>query len=205
MLPIHARRVVGGADPPTSHSITDTFRPLWWLLLILGAALALLFALPARGATVSGEVAIPVSDGGYQPAIVNSSPAKVRVEGTSLETNVVATTKYTGTFTLVGVPTGPITLIYVETPGEDTFTMDSRRLARERRRRRVAGLQFNLQHHWKNLPSYPPPYFDRANYDIWEPYWVSAKVGFILFLNRRRLAAGIRALAHDQWRLELEA
>jgi hypothetical protein len=157
--------------------------PFWWLLLIAVAALALLFALPAHGATVSGQVTLPVSDGGYQPAIDNWNPAKVRVAGTSLETNVVATTKFTGTFTLTGVPNGPVTLIYVETPGEDTFTMDSRRLSLDVGGD-VAGLQFNLQHHWKYLPSYPPPYSKRADYDIWEPYWVSAKVGFMFFLNR---------------------
>jgi len=182
MLPIQRPRIVGGPHTPTSRSLRN-ISPPWWLLLALGAILTLLFALPARGAVVSGDVTIPVSDGGYQPAIFNSTPAKVRVEGTSLEANVVATTKYTGTFTLVGVPTGPVTLIYVETPGEDTFTMDSRRLSLDVTGD-VTGLQFNLQHHWKNLPSYPPPYSRRADYDIWEPYWVSAKVGFMFFLNR---------------------
>jgi hypothetical protein len=193
MLPIHHRRIAGGPTTPTSRSFRD-ISPLWWLLLALGAVLALLFALPARGAVVSGEVTIPVSDGGYRPAIFNSTPAKVRVEGTSLEANVVATTNYTGTFTLVGVPTGPITLIYVETPGEDTFTMESRRLAIIVAGD-VSGLQFNLQHHWKYLPSYPPPWFNREDYDIWEPYWVSAKVGFILFLNR-----GVSPQETELWR-----
>jgi len=115
MLPIYVRRSVGGAMPPASSGSRHLSR-LWWLLLILAAGLALLFAFPARGATVSGEVAIPVSDGGYQPAIDNWKPAKVRIEGTSREANVVATTKYTGTFTLVDVPSGPVTLIYEETP-----------------------------------------------------------------------------------------
>lgn len=182
MLPSHARRSVGGVTPPTSHFFRHV-APIWWLVFILAAAVALLFALPARGATLSGTVAIPVSDAGYQPAIFNSSPARVRVAGTSLETNVVATTKYTGTFTLTGVPNGPITLLYVESPGEDSFTMESRRLGLDVSGD-VAGLQFNLQHHWKFLPSYPPPYSQRAAYDIWEPYWVSAKVGFMFFLNR---------------------
>jgi len=162
--------------------------------LILAAGLAVLFAYPARGATVSGEIVIPVSDGGYQPGIFNSNPAKVRVEGTNLVANVVATTKYTGTFTLTDVPVGPVTLIYEETPGEDSFTMDSRRLTVDVTGD-LAGLKFSLVHHWKKLPSYPPPYFDRANYDIWEPYWVSAKVGFILFLNR-----GVSPQESELWR-----
>lgn len=182
MMPINARRPASGSAPPAFH-FSRHFSPLWWLLLILAAGLALLFAAPARGATVSGTVAIPVSDSGYQPAIFNSPPSKVRVAGTSIETNVVATTKYSGTFTLTGVPNGPITLLYVESPGEDTFTMESRRLSLDVSGD-VAGLQFNLQHHWKFLPSYPPPYSRRADYDIWEPYWVSAKVGFMFFLNR---------------------
>lgn len=193
MLSIHVHRPVGGPTLPTS-SESRHLSHLWWLLFILLAALAVLFAYPARGATVSGEIAIPVSDGGYQPAIDNWKPAKVRVEGTSLEASVVATTKYTGTFTLTDVPAGPVTLIYAETPGEDSFTMDSRRLTVDVTGD-MAGLKFNLVHHWKKLPSYPPPYYDRANYDIWEPYWVSAKVGFILFLNR-----GVSPHETELWR-----
>ena len=193
MLPVHVRQLTGGAAPPASSNSRHLSR-LWWLLLILAAALAVLFAYPARGATVSGEIVIPVSDGGYQPGIDNWKPAKVRVEGTSLEASVVATTQYTGTFTLTDVPAGPVTLIYVETPGQDTFTMDSRRLA-VNVAGDMTGLRFNLIHHWAKLPSYPPPWYDRANYDIWEPYWVSAKVGFILFLNR-----GVYPQETELWR-----
>jgi hypothetical protein len=193
MLPIQVRQRVGGAMPPASHEYRHE-SPLWWLLLILLAVLAVLFAYPARGATVSGEVVIPVSDGGYQPAIDNWKPARVRVEGTALVASVVATTRYTGTFTLTDVPAGPVTLIYEETPGEDTFTMDSRRLAIDVSGD-VTGLRFSLVHHWSKLPSYPPPWYDRANYDIWEPYWVSAKVGFILFLNR-----GVSPMESELWR-----
>ena len=91
MMPSNVRRPAGGTVLPSLH-LSRHFSPLWWLLVILAAGLALLFAFPAHGATVSGEVAIPVSEGGYQPAIFNSTPAKVRVEGTSLEANVVATT-----------------------------------------------------------------------------------------------------------------
>jgi hypothetical protein len=156
---------------------------LGWLLLLVVGGLALLVAHPARGATVSGTVAIPISDAGYQPGIFNSSPPKVRVVGAAIETNVVATTRYTGTFTLTGVPSGPITLLYVETPGEDSFTMESRRVNLNVTGD-VADVQFNLQHHWRFLPSYPPPYLQRASYDIWEPYWVSAKIGFMIFTNR---------------------
>ena len=92
MLSIHVRRPVGGSALPT-HSDSRHVSRLWWLLFILLAALAMLCAYPARGATVSGEIVIPVSDGGYQPGIDNWKPAKVRVEGTSIVTNVVATTR----------------------------------------------------------------------------------------------------------------
>lgn len=68
MLSSHVRRFVGGATPPASHQYRHP-SPLSWLLFILMAALAVLFAYPAHGATVSGERAIPVSDGGYQPGI----------------------------------------------------------------------------------------------------------------------------------------
>jgi hypothetical protein len=98
MLPSHPQRVVHGTDRPTPDSFRNLF-PLWWPRLVLGAAWALLLALPAHGATVSGDITIPTFDGGYRPAITNSSAAKVRVEGTGLEANVVATSKYTGTFT----------------------------------------------------------------------------------------------------------
>lgn len=180
--------------------VTDTsrhrlFRPIApWPLRILAAGVAILFALVASGATVSGTVDIPKSDAGYQPSINNSYPSKVRVAGTGIETNVVATSSYTGVFTLTGVPTGPVTLLYVETPGEDSFTMASRRLTLN-----VVGdvgdAKFGLQHHWRFLPSYPPPYSLRASYDIWEPYWVSAKLGFMFFNNR-----GVSPQETELWR-----
>lgn len=182
MLLHHTRSADGRAVAPTYSPFRHRSWP-WWLLLPVAAGLALLVAHPAHGATVSGTVAMPVSDAGYQPGINNSYPSKVRVVGTAIEANVVATTKYSGTFTLTGVPTGPVTLLYVETPGEDSFTMESRR-ANLNVTGDIADVQFNLQHHWRFLPSYPPPYSQRAAYDIWEPYWVSAKVGFMFFLNR---------------------
>jgi photosystem II stability/assembly factor-like uncharacterized protein len=191
MLQHHPQTALG-KNHASRHRLLERVVP--WLLLVLGAGLAMLFALEARGATVSGTVTIPISDAGYQPVIDNSYPAKVRVAGTSIEANVVATTRFTGVFTLTGVPTGPVTLLYLETPGQDSFTMESRRLNLDVAGD-VAGLQFNLQHHWKFLPSYPPPYSQRADYDIWEPYWVSAKVGFMFFLNR-----GVSPQESEFWR-----
>jgi photosystem II stability/assembly factor-like uncharacterized protein len=159
----------------------------------LAGALALPCAAPAQGATLSGTIAIPVSDGGYRPTLAASKAPRVRVEGTSLETAVVVTDRYAGTFTLTGVPTGPVTLIYVETPGEDSFTMASRRLE-VNVTGDLSGLTFALEHHWTYLPSYPPPWRDPA-YDIWEPYFVSAKIGFVLFVNR-----GVSPQQSELWR-----
>jgi hypothetical protein len=193
MLANHPRRIGGGAITSTSQLLRPV-SPLWWVPLVIVAALALLTAFPARGAVVSGEVTMPTSDGGYRPSLNNdANAARVRVEGTNLETTVVATSKYTGTFTLPNVPAGPVTLIYQETRGEDSFTMDSRRLALNVTGN-ISGVQFNLVHHWKYLPSYPPPWRN-ASYDIWEPYWASAKVGFILFVNR-----GVSPQESELWR-----
>lgn len=193
MMAVHLQRGIGGENT----SISRLFRqisPLWWLLLALAAVLGLIVAYPARGAVVSGEITIPTSDGGYRPALYNdANSARVRIEGTDLEAVVVATSRYTGTFTLPNVPAGPVTLIYQETKGEDSFTMDSRRLALNVAGN-VSGAQFNLAHHWKNLPSYPPPWRN-SDYDIWEPYWASAKIGLILFVNR-----GVSPQESELWR-----
>jgi hypothetical protein len=180
MLKDHATIAAGGCRPSGHRRLLS---PVVGSLIVLAATVVVPVAPVAHGATVSGTVSIPVSDAGYRPAIDNWNPAKVRVAGTSIEASVVATTRYTGVFTLTGVPTGPVTLLYVETPGEDSFTMASRRLPLT-----VAGdignANFALEHHWRFLPSYPPPYAQRSSYDIWEPYWVSAKVGFMFFVNR---------------------
>jgi hypothetical protein len=154
----------------------------WSLPVALACALALPCALSAQAATLSGTISIPVSDGGYQPTLSSYQPPRVRIEGTDIETSVVVTGRDSGTFTLTGVPAGPVTLIYVETPDEDSFTMASRRLEVNVTGDR-SGLTFALEHHWKNLPSYPPPWRN-PDYDRWEPYFLSAKIGFILFLNR---------------------
>lgn len=157
-------------------------RTVGLLPVALAGALGLLCAPQAHPATLSGTIAMPASDGGYRPTLAASKAPRVRVEGTSIETAVVVTDQYTGTFTLTGVPAGPVTLVYVETPGEDSFTMASRRLDVDVTGD-LSGLTFALEHHWKNLPSYPPPWRN-PDYDIWEPYFVSDRIGFILFVNR---------------------
>jgi uncharacterized repeat protein (TIGR01451 family) len=158
-------------------------------LLVPLAALALA-AGPVLGATVSGTISTPTSDGGYRARVAG---AKVRVEGTSLIADVAATDFYNGTFTIANVPTGSVTLMYVEPADEDAFNFASRRVTLN-----VTGdmqaVQFNLAYHWQNLPSYPPPWRNAA-YDIWEPYFLSDQVGFLLFRHR-----GISPMATELWR-----
>jgi len=105
---------------------------LWWLLLILAAGFAVLFASVAeRGRTATAFDGVARSSyryptSGYQPAIDNWKTGQGARRGHEpRRPTYVATNKYTGTFTLTDVPAGPVTLIYVETPGEDTFTMES--------------------------------------------------------------------------------
>lgn len=146
-----------------------------------GASLALA-TWAAAGSTVTGTIRIPVSDGGYQAAVYG---AKVRVMGTRLVADVTAVDRTTGTFTISDVPSGVVTLQYVEPAGttpEDSFTFKSRRLAVDATTN-VSGADFDLVYHWANLPSYPPPWRDPA-YDIWEPFFVSDQVGFLLFRYR---------------------
>jgi hypothetical protein len=151
-----------------------------------------MLARPVLGATVSGAVTLPISDGGYQPSILGKI-AKVRVLGTSLVANVVPADRYHGTFSIANVPTGPITLMYVEPDGEDSFTMASRRVELDVPGN-VSGVSFELAHHWKYLPTYPAPWRNPA-YDRWEPFFVSDQIGFLLLRNR-----GISPAATELWR-----
>lgn len=147
----------------------------------LGASLALA-TWAAAGSTVTGTIRIPVSDGGYQAAVAG---AKVRVMGTKLVADVTAVDRTTGIYTIADVPSSVVTLQYVEPSGttpEDSFTFKSRRLTVDATTN-VSGADFDLVYHWANLPSYPPPWRDPA-YDIWEPFFVSDQLGFLLFRYR---------------------
>ena len=98
MTPMSRWRMPGASAPGVSR-FEHPLAHRWWLLLMLFALLVLL-AVPVLAATVSGTVALPVSDGGFQARIYDS---KVRVEGTSLVANVVATDHYHGTFSIANV------------------------------------------------------------------------------------------------------
>ena len=124
-------------------------------------------------ATVSGNVTIPTADGGYRAQI---SGTKIRVEGTALSADVVATDAYSGQFTLVGVPSGPITL-RLEEPQQggipnDAFAAQSKILSLN-----VSGdvgnASFSLSYHWQNLLGYPPPWRTPGYQSEWTPFFLS--------------------------------
>jgi photosystem II stability/assembly factor-like uncharacterized protein len=151
----------------------------------------------ALAATVSGTVTYPTSDSGYTLRTITS---RVRIEGTGASASVVEdpVNWYTGTFTLTDVPAGPVTLILEEPLASggvigDRFTQDSKRIQLNVTGD-VGGVAFAPEYHWRNLPSYPPPYHNAA-YDIWEPFFVSSDVGFIGFQNR-----GISPFEFELWR-----
>jgi uncharacterized repeat protein (TIGR01451 family) len=181
-----------GASAPGSFPFEYPLAHRWWLLLLLFAMLALL-AVPVLGATVSGTVALPVSDGGFQARIYDS---KVRIEGTSLVANVVATDQHNGTFSIANVPTGSVTLMYVEPSGQDSFTFASRRRTLD-----VAGdvadASFDLKYHWQFLAGYPAPWRSTGYVSEWTPHFVSDTEGFVLFRVR---GTGIDPERVELWR-----
>jgi hypothetical protein len=182
-----------GASAPGSFRFEHPLAHRWWLLLLLFAMLALL-ALPALAATVSGTISLPTSDGGYRADLIG---AKVRVEGTSLVANVVTTTdKFNGTFTILDVPTGSVTLMYVEPSGNDAFTLASRRSV-VNVPGDVTNASFDLQYHWRYLAGYPAPWRTTGYVSEWTPSFASDSVGFILFRVR---GTGIDPERAEVWR-----
>ena len=164
---------------------------------ILAAAILSTLSTAALAATVSGTVTTPTSDGGDRERLYG---AVVRVEGTALKAPVQEEPgdRYTGTFSIANVPDGAVTLIFEEPPYQtvvigDRFTQDSKRIEANVSGD-VSGLSFDLVYHWRNLPSYPPPY-QNPSYDIWEPHFVSADVGFMGFQNR-----GVSPFEFEVWR-----
>jgi uncharacterized repeat protein (TIGR01451 family) len=153
-------------------------------------AFAAVAATRAFAGTVSGEILLPTSDGGYRADVRGAS---VRVEGTALGAKVTASDHHDGIFSIAGVPEGRVTLLYVEPDGEDAFTFASRRrevdVAGD-----VSGVTFALEYHWENLPGYPPPWRD-PDYDRWEPSFLSERIGFLSFLGRWRSPK-----VHELWR-----
>jgi len=139
-----------------------------------------------RTATVSGQVSFPASDMGWKPSIhdlLASGGGKVHVMGTSLSADVVPTSATTGTFTLTGVPWGPVTLSFDEGASYDVFTQASKRLELSIGSDTVSGASFTFVYHWRELAGYPPPWGSMQSQGpvSWKAQFLSEDVAFIAF------------------------
>ncbi|UCF93175.1 MAG: hypothetical protein JSW39_03175 [Desulfobacterales bacterium] len=133
----------------------------------------------AFGATVSGQVVLPASDGGWQPGIYGT---KVRVEGTDIQTDVVVTGYAEGEFTLNDVPAGRNTMLFIE-KDQDAFTQASKRVEVDVTGDILSDVAFELGHHWQELTGYPTVW-GAGGYGEWNAHFVSDRVGFLLFRVR---------------------
>lgn len=144
-------------------------------------------ALDVRTASVSGQISIPDSDMGWKPTVADlqaqGGGGKVRVVGTNIVTDVVPTGASAATFTLSGVPRGPITLVFDEGSFYDVFTAASKRTAVDVGSDVVSGVSFNLVYHWRELAGYPPPWGTNNTQGPvqWKAQFVSEDVAFIAF------------------------
>jgi Bacterial Ig-like domain (group 2) len=144
-------------------------------------------SLSVQTATVSGTVTIPDSDMGWKPTIgglqAQGGGAKVRVLGTSLSADVVATSGTTGTFSLSGVPMGTVTLVFDEGTYYDIFSAASKRVTVDVTSATVSGVAFSLVYHWRELAGYPPPWGTNNTQGPvqWKAQFLSEDVVFIAF------------------------
>ena len=137
-------------------------------------------------ATVSGQISFPDSDMGWKPSIhdlLASGGGKVRVMGTGLSADVVPTSAATGTFTLTGVPWGPVTLSFDEGATYDVFTQASKRLELSVGSATVSGASFPFVYHWRELAGYPPPWGSMQSQGpvSWKAQFLGEDVAFIAF------------------------
>jgi hypothetical protein len=143
--------------------------------------------LTIRTATVSGTITIPDSDMGWKPTIGDyqnqGAGAKVRVLGTSISADVVATGGNTGTFSLTGVPIGTVTLVFDEGSVFDVFSAASKRVVVNVNSTAVAGVSFDFVYHWRELAGYPPPWGTNNTQGpvVWKAQFVNENVAFITF------------------------
>jgi hypothetical protein len=150
-------------------------------------ALSATASIAVQTATVSGTVTIPDSDMGWKPSIgglqVQGAGGKVRVLGTNIVADVVATGNTTGTFTLSGVPIGAVTLVFDEGSYYDIFTAASKRVAVNVASANVSGVSFNFVYHWRELAGYPPPWGTNSSQGAiaWKAQFISENIAFIAF------------------------
>ena len=144
-------------------------------------------AVGLRTATVSGQVSFPDSDMGLEAArsddLLAAGGGKVHVQGTTLSADVVPTGVTTGTFTLTGVPWGPVTLNFDEGASYDVFTQASKRLELSIGSDTVSGASFTFVYHWRELAGYPPPWGSMQSQGpvAWKAHFVGQDVAFIAF------------------------
>lgn len=143
-------------------------------------------SLALRTATVSGEISFPDSDMGWKPGIPDyqaRAGGRVRVLGSDIVADVVATGPTTGTFSLTGVPWGTVTLLFEEGDYYDVFTQASKRLTVTVDRATVTGANFGFVYHWEELAGYPAAWNTMNSQGPvgWKAQFVSDQVAFISF------------------------
>jgi uncharacterized repeat protein (TIGR01451 family) len=171
--------------PRTITSLLRFFRTFGTAALLLGV-LAVGLSGAAHATTVSGEVVLPESDMGWRPPIDSMG---VRVVGTDISVSVIRTTSSTGTFTLENVPQGTVTLLLEEGVNRslgalDVFTQASKRVTVNVTGTAVGGVAFDLVYHWRELESYPPPYYVDSVLVSWRAQFVDEQAAFMFFRNR---------------------
>jgi hypothetical protein len=142
--------------------------------------------LALRTATVSGQLSFPDSDMGWKPGVgeyLARGGGKIRVAGTSLAADVVPTGNFTATFSLPGVPWGPVTLVFDEGDQYDVFTQASKRVAVNVDGATVSGVGFDFVYHWEELAGYPPAWgtMNSQGPVAWKAQFVSDQVAFVSF------------------------
>jgi uncharacterized repeat protein (TIGR01451 family) len=141
----------------------------------------------ALAATVTGEIVIPPSDMGWQPAPNSMRNAQVRVIGTEIVAPIVQSSPTTATFSLEDVPAGSVTLLFEEginaSTGApfDVFTQESKRVTVNVAGATVSGVSFNLVYHWRELAGYPAPWGTTSE---WTAQFVDGQTAFVLFRLR---------------------
>lgn len=142
--------------------------------------------LALRTATVTGQLSFPDSDMGWKPFVgeyLAKGGGQVRVAGTRLAVDVVPTGNFTATFSLTGVPWGPVTLVFDEGDQYDVFTQASKRVAVNVDGAAVNGVNFDFVYHWEELAGYPPAWGTMNSQGPvgWKAQFVSDQVAFISF------------------------
>jgi uncharacterized repeat protein (TIGR01451 family) len=158
-----------------------------WLTNALISVFFIGWGLMAHAASVSGQITIPDSDMGWKPSLYSMSGAQVRVLGSNITTAIVPASDTVGTFTLLDVPAGPVTLLFEEGINTawynvplDVFTQASKRVDVDVNADTIDNVNFNLVYHWQELADYPAPW-GTAEVHNWRAFFVNEQVAFVMF------------------------